>query len=263
MRHPRVAAEPGRGREHRRAVPQATARAARRAARAARVRVVRRRSSRGGALDDAEAAALLLREGGDREVGAALERAAAGRRRGRRRRAAAAPAPPRARRARAPGPFPRRGSRSDACTGGFGLGGGPVARAVVGDDHLGVGKRLAQRGDGRGRSAPPRRARRRGWTAASLSQRGIGGSTPSRAVFLTPYWPPLGAGEQQGEREAARLGVEVVDGGELLLRERLDRGRLRSRHLGAHRRDAWGAEPCVEPGEEAGGHPALRERCSG
>ena len=146
-RHPRLAAEPGRGREHRppcrrrkRALPRERL-----------AQLASRRQAKklpGGALDDAEAAALLVREDRDCEVGVALEQrpqvagevGVAEQERplprlplGKSERLALSPA-------RQP---------EDACTGGFGLGGGPVARAVVGDDHLGVRKCLSQRGDRR------------------------------------------------------------------------------------------------------------------
>ena len=101
-----------------------------------------------GSLDDAEPTALPFREGGDRQVGAALDerphvadeigvaeeqrslgRSTLGERQG------------------LPLPAPRE--PEDAGARSFGLDGGAVAGAVVGDDHLRLRELLAQRGDGR------------------------------------------------------------------------------------------------------------------
>ncbi len=112
-----------------------------------------------GALREPEAAALPLGESGDREVGVRVEqrrespsRSASQRRSG----------PGGASRSASVSawPLPRRGSRTTRAPGAR-RGGGAVARAVVGDEHLGVRERCSKSAD-RGPIAAPRRARRRG-----------------------------------------------------------------------------------------------------
>ena len=146
VRHPRLAAEPGRGRE----APPARA-----ADESARCPESGSRSSRppqakklpGGALDDAEAAALLVREDGDREVGVARR---SGRRSpgGRRRRAGAARPARSARQSERLALSPAR-QAEDACTGGFGLGGGPSREPSSATITSASGNCSPESGDGR------------------------------------------------------------------------------------------------------------------
>ena len=62
------------------------------------------------------------------------------------------------------------GEPEHARAGALRLGGGRVARAVVGDDHLRAGELLAERRHRRARSCPPRRARRRGSPRGQLTR---------------------------------------------------------------------------------------------
>ena len=86
----------------------------------------------------------------------------------------------------------------------------PVARAVVGDDHVGVGELLAEAPTvHEPNETPPRRGRpeNAGIRAALAARRrgsGSVGKTPSRAVFFTPSCPgrPRRAA---GRRRASRL----------------------------------------------------------
>ena len=100
-------------------------------------------------LDDPEPAALPLGERRDREVGVGSRQRPRGRRRGRRRRGASGPGGAARSASVRAWPLPRRGRRSDAGARLPRRGRRRVARAVVGDDHLGRRERSPQRRDRR------------------------------------------------------------------------------------------------------------------
>ena len=228
--------------------------------------VPRRSSSPRGPLDDPEA----------RRPASRRRRRSRGRPRSRR---AAARSPTRSasQRRRRPGgasrsasasacPLPRRGSRQD-----------PRARPPPPRARCRRASRRRRRSPPRPgtaraarrpsrRSVPPRRGRRRGSSAGSATRDG-GGDLREDAVaggLLRGRTGRAGAAEQEGEREPARLGVDVVDGRELLLGERRRPPMARGLgHLDADGGDAVEAEPGVEAGEEAGGRAGLRLRTCG
>ena len=106
----------------------------------------------------------------------------------------------------APGPFPGAG------------GGGRVHRRASASAAVpsrepssatitsASGKCLAQRGDGPADPLLLVARRDEDGQLRRLSQPGIGGSTPSRAVFLTPYWPPSAP---ESSRASARRPASV------------------------------------------------------
>ena len=178
----------------------------------------------GGSLGDPEAAAPAAprtrRSRGRRRARAA----ARGRRRGRRRTGAAAPGARPARRGRAPGPC-RAGAAGRRAP-------RPPRRVVRSRRASRRRRRSPRRPETRRaaptrlrRSAPPRRARRRGSSAAQPPSGGRRDLRQDAVVggLLHPVLARGGAAEQEREREAAGLGVEVVDGREVLLREGDDR----------------------------------------
>ena len=185
-RHPRLAAEARREREDGRArAPRESARwpgerlarlePARAAGSAPAPRASRARSRRPAARANAATA----------RSASPSQRAASGRRAGRRRRAAAGPAARRARRRQRLALAAARQPQDDARPAASACVGGRVARAVVGDDHLGVrGTRARSAVDRRADRAPPRRARRRGSSAGQ----------------------PLGASDRQRPAAERRLG---------------------------------------------------------
>ena len=260
VRHPRLAAEPGGDREARAAGAGGTAlRWPDSGSRSSRP-VPSRISDGCGALDDAEAASLPLGERGDGEVGPLLEQ---------RPEVADQVGVAEEQRAVGRGPLGQRqrlslaaaGQPQDPGAGRVRLDRGSVARAVVGDDHVGVGELLAEGCDRR--PDPTLLVAGGDQDRQALSHPRRGGrdlGQARRRVRSSSRRTAPGAAPPSSSARASRPDCESRSSTrrEVLLGERVDRRRPGPRHLDADGRHVRRGEPRVEAGEKARRRAALR-----
>ena len=262
-RHPRLTAEAGRARK----APAAGSGRQRALSRERLAQLAPGGESQqlaGGPLDDPEPAALPLGERRDREIGLALEQwAEVAREVGVAEEQAPGRCSPLAERQRLALAAAREAH--DPRTGGFCGRRSPVARAVVGHDHLRLGEVAPQRGDRRadafllvaGGDEDGQRLIHPVGGERDLRQDAVLRGLPHAVL------PGRRAAEQQHERQPAGLRVEIVDRRELLLREGDHRRWAALAPFDADRGHPVRAEPGVEAGEEAGGSSGLRYRGQG
>ena len=238
------------------------ARAARRERALARERLARPRSPRAGgsALGRSRLAMpkpppLRSRECRDVEVRVRRRAAGAGRRAGRRRTAAACPAGPRARPSVSAWPLPRRGSRTTTRARGLGPLGRAVARAVVGDDHLRARGNALAAARTVSPIALPRRARRRGSSAAQPPGRRHGGLDRRQDGASSVLRPVRAAARARRAAARARGVRRIVSTSSTVERPCVAVGRdavaVGVGLLDADDRNAGGGEPRVEARQES------------